>query len=318
LEKRSKEKKRIVMATFVDLLPEKDLVSVLAEFLQRLESKGKTQTEETKVEAGSTIEGKEPVEIVRFFLNHVSLLFKEASEKEVENFFFAVFNLIKKLDHESGKKVTEEAVGKLVSTQPLSERSATRIKLLVHLYNIFEEDPTARGGYFLALLEYSNLSHHAEVLIPQFKDIDRRIAEWGLTKKEKQTLYKHVRNTYRNANRGKEAYEWSVKWMGLYSNENEIGNEEIEEGYNCVLEAIRIPSVYTYHDLINLIPVKKLQQSSNDLHKKAYELLDIYLHQDVNRYMQFIKSTNEILKKMILEEESVSEKIRILSIASLI
>lgn len=69
------------MATFVDLLPEKELVSVLAEFLQRLESKGKTQTEETKVEGASTIEGKEPVEIVRFFLNHVSLLFKEASEK---------------------------------------------------------------------------------------------------------------------------------------------------------------------------------------------------------------------------------------------
>jgi len=308
------------MATFVDLLPEKELGNILTEFIVRLQNKsaGKTaQDEEVTKTAASLTGGKEPADLLRFFLTQVPLLFKEASDKEVENFFFAVFNLIKKLDHESGKKVIEEAVDQLVTTQPLQDKSSTRIKILVHVYNIFDENPTARGGYFLSLLEYSNRSHHAEVLLPQFKDIDRRIVEWGLSRKEKQRLYKHIRNTYRNAARGKEAYDWSVRYLSLFDSESEITNDDLEEAYNACVEAIRIPNVYRYDDLAQLLPIKKLQGHSNELYNKSHQLLTIYLQEDVKSLLQFINNNPEVLKQLVLEGDAITEKIRLLSIASI-
>jgi len=188
---------------------------------------------------------------------------------------------------------------------------------LVHVYNIFDENPTARGGYFLSLLEYSNRSHHAEVLLPQFKDIDRRIVEWGLSRKEKQRLYKHIRNTYRNAVRGKEAYDWSVRYLSLFDSESEITEDDLQEAYNACVEAIRIPNVYRYDDLAQLLPIKKLQGHSNELYNKAHQLLTIYLKEDVKSLLQFTKSNPEVLKKLVLEEDAITEKIRLLSIASI-
>ncbi|PRP82117.1 proteasome component region PCI domain-containing protein [Planoprotostelium fungivorum] len=303
------------MATFVDLLPEKGLESTLASYISRLEDKAAGKTTEENKEV--TIDAKEPAEILRSFLGKTPLIISQSTEKELENFFFIVFDLIKKLDHESGKKVIEEAVEKLANTEPIAEKSLTRIKILVHVYNIFDENPTLRGGYFSSLLDYANRSHHADLLIPQFKDIDRRIIEWGLSSTEKQRLYKSIRNTYRNANRGKDAYDWSVRYLGTYDKDSQVTEESLKEAYETTLESIRIQRVYRYDDLVDLLPIQKLQGHSNSAYAQAHTLLQIYLRQDVKEFNRFVQSNPDALHQLVLDKEAATEKIRLLSIASI-
>jgi len=287
----------------------------LATFITRLESKASGKPAD-EVQS-STTEGKEPAETLRSFLGKLPLVLTNSTDKELENFFFIIFDLIKKLDHESGKKITEEVVDKLISSEPIAEKSLTRIKILVHLYNIFDENPTLRGGYFSSLLEYANKSHHADLLLPQFKDIDRRIAEWGMSSREKQKLYKSIRNTYRNASRGKDAYDWSIRYLGTFDKDAQVTDEDVHEAYDTALEAIRIPNIYRYDDLISLQPVKKLEGHSNTLYDKTFSLLKIYLQQDVQAFNQLVDSNQDLLKQLVLDRDAVTEKIRLLSIASI-
>lgn len=305
------------MATFVEVLSDRELESEMARFLSRLRTGGSSE-EQNGQEKGvdeALIANKSPTEILRTFLAQTSTLLKSTTDKEFENFFFVIFNLVRKLDKENSKKVTEEAVDILVSTQPLAEKSLVRVRILGHVYNMFDSNPTSRGGYFLSLLEYANRSHHADLLLSQFKDVDKRIVEWGLSCQEKQRLYKHIRNTFRNANKGKDAYDWSVKYLSTFS--EHVPSEDVDEAFTTCIESIRIPTVFRFDDLIQLNPIKKLRDHSNPLYQKAFTLLQIFWQESAPALQRFEENNPDILKTLVLDHDAISEKIRLLSIVTL-
>eukprot|EP01117_Protostelium_nocturnum_P020496 TRINITY_DN9245_c0_g1_i1.p1 TRINITY_DN9245_c0_g1~~TRINITY_DN9245_c0_g1_i1.p1 ORF type:complete len:438 (+),score=119.08 TRINITY_DN9245_c0_g1_i1:129-1316(+) len=294
------------MATYVEFVStEVEQSTALAKFLAK--SSGSEEFQ---------VEGKQLSEVVKKFLSLIPSLFKEnnSNDKEVESFFFALFGLIKKLDNESAKNATQSVVSTLTTNQPIDERALLRLRILGNLYNVFDENPAERYNVFLALARYANATHRSEVVLPQFKDIEKRVAEWGLSSKQKRELYKEIRDSFRHGNKGVEAYQWSTKYLAASEG---VDSESTEEAFGAALEAIRLPTLFRFDDLLELAPVKQLQSSQNATHSKVYNLLKIFVGENAESFSKFNSENPDFLRSVALDNESSLNKIRILSLASL-
>jgi len=214
-----------------------------------------------------------------------------------------------------GVEAVHLTVPKLLAavTANSEEKSMLRLKILGNTYNILDVSPADRYIIFAAILRFASASKHPEVTIAHFKDIDKKIVEWGIDSKQTRDLYKIIRDIFKQAHhRSNDAHKWTVKYLNTFdSNSEELTNEAV----TAALDAIRLPDLYQFDALLDVTAVKLLEKDPK--HAKLYQLLTIFVGENLEAYKSFSSANPGYVKQLGLDEEELIKKIKYLSLVSL-
>jgi len=240
------------------------------------------------------------------------VLFSDTPEKDVEGFFYAVTSLLKRQE----LPAIHQTIPKLVAaiTSSTEEKSLLRLKILGNAYNILDRNPADRYLIFLTILTYSSTSKHPEVILSHFKDIEKRIAEWGVNVNQTRELYKKIRDIYKQTHKSNEAHKWTVQYLNLFDNEAN-SEETTNEAVNAALEAIRLPDLFQFDSLLDVQAIKQLEKHSK--HAKLFQLLTIFVRDNLDTYKSFIHANSGLVQQLGLDEEEAVKKMKYLSLVSL-
>lgn len=296
------------MATYIDFSSDEEQVTTLAQFLNSIRTKTKDDNSFYEM-CEKLISENKYVELWPNLIEESSILFVEAQEKEVEGFFHTIISLLKK----GGSEVVNQMLPKLLTviTSSAEDKVMLRLRILGNIYNILES-PTHRYEIFCKILSFVVASRHPEVAFPHFKDIDQKIAEWGIDEKQTMVLYKSIRDLYKRMNKSTETQKWTIRYL---SNFKTSSDEALKEAANVVLEAIQTPDTYQFDGLLDITVVRGLEKDPN--YSKLYQLLSIFVSESLDSFKAFTASNPSYLQQLGLDEGKCIHKMKLLSLATL-
>jgi len=298
------------MATYIDFTPDEEQALLLAQFLNTiLKTKGK-ETGDSFYEDCTKLVTDSRAELWNKLLDEAPILFSEASEKDVEGFFYSITSLLKRLGPEAVRQTLPRLLKAITSSA--EDKSLLRLRILGSIYNILDTHPTVRYEIFNTVMNFASASKHPEIIIPQFRDIERRISEWGIDEKQMRDLYKRIRDLYRQSNKSVDAYKWTVKYVSTLSGTQD---EVTTESVNAVLDAIKSVAVYQFDGLLDVTPIKQLEKDSK--YSKIYQLLKIFAGETLDAFKSFTNANPGYLKQLGLDEDQLTHKMKLLTLASL-
>lgn len=297
------------MATYIDFSSEEEQALSLSQFLNQAKTKTKEDTSFSEACAKLIAEGKY-LNLWNNLIEESPVLFSDSPEKDVEGFYYAVTSLLKRQE----QTAIHQTIPKLLAaiTSNTEEKSLLRLKILGNAYNILDRNPADRYLIFLTILTYSSSSKHPEVIITHFKDIEKRIAEWGLDANRTRELYKKIRDIYKQSHKNNEAHKWTIQYLNLLDNNS---NSEENEAVNAALEAIRLPDLFQFDSLLDVQAIKQLEKHPK--HAKLFQLLTIFVRDNLDTFKSFINANTGLLHQLGIDEEEATKKMRYLSLASL-
>jgi len=305
------------MATFIDFVLEDEQALEVSRFLNKIKTKGKEGDDAFEKECAKLIEGKQVVDLLRRLADESVTLFTEASEKEIESFFFILISLLKKLPKEKYHDVLMRIINAL--TAPTEEKSLLRLRILSSLHDIFQE-PNLKYELFAATIKFARATRRVDLVLPHFKDIETRIKEWGISTKQTRDLYQLLRDSLKASNKSIEAYKWTIRYLSTFESASDDGSGR-EEAINAALDAIRIPDLYQFDTLLDSVPIKHLENDNNNSGKvqtsKLLQLLKIFVSGGYEDFVKFNSESPDFLKSAGLDYEECVRKMRLLSLATL-
>jgi len=301
------------MATFVDNLHEQEQAVELARFVNKIKTKGK-EPSEAFVQECEKIAESQPLAVIKKLLDEAQLVIAEASEKEVESYFFVILSLAKKLGQENVHEISVRVLSILTTNS--EDKPSLRIRLLNHLYNIITDSPT-RYSIFLELLKITAASKNAQLVLPilKEKEIERRSDEWGINIKQKRQLYRNIRDLLKDIN-SLQSYNWGVKYLQAF--EGATPEELVsanEDAALTITEAIKHPDILQFDSLLNLAAVKKLE--NHPKYGSSFTILRVFVNENFEGFKTFHDKHPDFIKNAGLNFEDCLRKIRLLTLATL-
>lgn len=303
------------MATFIEISSEDEQCLELAKLISKAQ-KIKEQPDESFLEQCSSLAAaKEISPLLEKIINEFDSLFSAgAPDKEIENFTFVLLAVMKKLGGSSQDNLCLKFVNKVASNP--SERTNQRLRLLNHIYTVMGEDSPILYHIILVAIQLATKSKQPEALLtlPHFKDfaeIEKHIKEWQIDVNQQRQLFKSIRDFFKKTNRSKEAHKWTTKYLGTFKAEEAA--QSAEEGLEAALDAIRLPDLFQFDGLLDLVPVKQLEKS----HPKVFQLLNIFVSESLDTFFTFINANPTCLESLGLNKEDCITKMRYLSLATL-
>jgi len=318
------------MATFLDLNDD-ELVQELAQFIQKLKQKSKKDTTEEEqpkkeVETSEAQSAPQDPETLKFladcrafvaeakwtelfnkFFDFYDMIFATAPDKDVEGYTVALFNLIRKSSPNDFGKYAEKFIAILVAN---TERAVLRLRLLANLYNSSGINIKLHYNIFLAILQLATASNHYDVIIKQLPDIEIWLVEWKLSDQQKQNTYKQLSDILQAANKKLESHQYMVKALS-------IGTGSPDDAMKLVINAIKLPELTQIDHLLDLKPIASFATSSNEEHKKLFELLNIFAKEKLDVYIAFYDKNPSFIEKKGLNHNDCLKKMRLLTLASI-
>jgi len=305
------------MATFIDFCSSEEQFLDLAAFVAKYRSKGKEVVDDAFVkQAQQLLADKQSQKLLYQLIDEAQFVLTEGTEKDIEAFYYVVISLVRReLDRESSQKQISKLVG-LLANKGSQDKPLLRLKILNSVYNLLDPNSIERYEVFAAILQFSRVTHHSDLLIPQFKDIDKRINEWGINTKQRRDLYKLIRDVLKDSKKSIEAHKFTTKYLSTF--QGGLDNEQAaatEEAIGAILEAVRLPELYQFDELLELFPVKNLEQAS----PRAFQLLKIFVGDTTDSFTKFAAAPEnaEFLRSHALDVSELTNKMRLLSLATL-
>jgi len=307
------------MATFIDAESEQDQLLELARFVNKLKTKGKDASETFTEESTKLVQSGQIIELLLKLVDESSLLFSDASDKEVDGFFFVIAS--------NGKKLGGDSLGRLVTriiervTSNPEDKAQLRIRVLNNLYNVVGSNGQIRYQIYQELVKFAIASRNSELILNQLKEsnLDAKMAEWNLNSKQKQELLKQIRDLFANS-KSTRSFKWNIKY--LTSLEMDGSDEEkrasLDEAVKIIVEAIRSTEFIPFDSILRTPIVSKLDsESASTQQRSAFQLLRIFANENHDSYQKFIRSSSFDVSSIGLNSEDTSRKIRLLSLATL-
>jgi len=310
------------MATFIDFVLEDEQALEVSRFLNKIKTKGKEGDDAFEKECAQLVQGKKLGDLLRRLVDESSIIFTEASDKEIEGFFFIIATLIKKLPKENQHDLLMRVISVLTTPE---DKSLLRLRILSNLHDIFQ-DATIKYELFAATLKFARAINRVDLVLPHFKDIESRIREWGITSKQTRELYKLIRDSLQASKKSIEAYKWTIKYLATFEagfDQSEAAGAR-EEAINAALDAIRLPDLFQFDTLLDSLPIKQLDTDNNNATSnnkiqtsKLLQLLKIFVSGAYEDFLKFHNENSDFLKSAGLDSEELTRKMRLLSLATL-
>ncbi|KAJ3037402.1 hypothetical protein HDV00_001709 [Rhizophlyctis rosea] len=184
---------------------------------------------------------------------------------------------------------------------------------LSNLYNNLEATSPLRADVYSAIVNVAANNDELDALIPELSTLSASIAQWGIGLNQQRALYLLLsQKLEENEALKPTAYEYRLKHLQTYEQADAATlKQSTDQSIAAVRDAIRLPQVLNFEDLYTLKAVQALKPS------KLFDLLSVFLDQDLKAYRKFVKENKGVVEKEGLGEEGCVEKMRLLTMASL-
>ncbi|XWS41009.1 hypothetical protein CRYUN_Cryun17cG0044300 [Craigia yunnanensis] len=253
------------------------------------------------------------LDLASLMLTSADLVFSKISDKDLECAFTVICNLVSKLENPD-----ELEVAKLISTkitQQPNEKPAMCLKILFNLYNLLE-GPDSR---FFVYMQALNLALNGKVtdhIIPSFKKIDSFLKEWNIGVKDQRNLFLTIANVLKESkSSGKDYFKFLTKYLATFSGEDSYTMSEAKEkAVRSVIEFVKAPDMFQC-DLLDMPAVGQLEKDAK--YALVYQLLNIFLTQRLDAYLEFQAANSTLMKSYGLAHEDCITKMRLMSLVDL-
>merc|ERR1719491_383082 len=179
---------------------------------------------------------------------------------------------------------------------------------------------------FMYIIDYAAKAGLFEQVLPYLDYLDSWMTDWehsGLQLEDKHKLYLNLSQYMRELGQrdlGKrvDAFLYLKKYAQLFQAESEsaseLSEEEVQEPTLQLLkDAIQLPSVIQFDDLLHFKTVKALEKGK---HQNLVKLCRVFLTGDVNDLRNFQKKNPKLFKEHDLDFDAAMSKIRLLTLAT--
>lgn len=318
------------MATYINYGEQGDAIVQAAEWLRVIIRNQKSASDEsaffTKFQ-GLYADNESPKfnvgPVLDLFVERTEQIFSVIPEvrnedkiKEVESYFAVVLSMFSRLQDESDLEKSTNSLGKVLSDKP-EQHPELRLRLLMMLYNSFPPLFPMRYRIFKHAIDFAAKSSLFDLVVPYLEYLDDWMVDWAPNMKEedKQALFLDISTYMRQLGKRQEAFAYLRRYMGLFQGKDAACKQAQEAAVQIIKDAVELPSVLQFDDILGLDAVKALGKSkqSGDL----VELCNVFLTGGVADLTKFNEKSKKTFKDNGLSYEDARSKIKLLAIASL-
>ncbi|KAK8553186.1 hypothetical protein V6N13_089399 [Hibiscus sabdariffa] len=260
------------------------------------------------------------LDLASLMLTSADIVFSKVSDKDLECIFTVICNLVSKLETPNEELEAAKLISTKITQQP-TDKPAIRLKILFNLYNLLE-GPDSR---FFVYMQALNLALNGKVtdhIVPSFKKIDSFLKEWNVGVKDQRNLFLAVANVLKeNKSSGKDSFKFLTKYLATFSGEDShVMSEAKDEAVRAIIEFVKAPDTFQC-DLLDMPAVGQLEKDAK--YALVYQLLNIFLTQRLDAYLEFQAANSTLLKSHVtvrgpgLVHEDCITKMRLMSLVDL-
>ncbi|XP_042061266.1 eukaryotic translation initiation factor 3 subunit M-like isoform X2 [Salvia splendens] len=266
------------------------------------------------VEAQECIIQKRWLDLASLILASADVIFSKSSEKDLECIYTVICHLVKKPESLDQVHEIAELIATKVTQQP-NEKPGLRLKILFNLYNLLE-NPYSQFFVYMKALNLAVSGKVTEHIVPSFKKMDDFLSEWNLGTKDKRDLFLTVANILKDSkSSAKESFDYLVKYLETFSGDDALALAEAkEEAVLAVVEFVKSPDMFQ-GDLLDIPAIAQLEKDS--AYAPVYQILNIFLTQRLDAYLDFQSSNSDFFNSHGLVHEDCVAKMRLISLVDL-
>ena len=205
------------------------------------------------------------------------------------------------------------------------------LAVLTTIFNILSSDNDLRYHVFAAILKVVRQSGSYELLKPRLKNLQVWFAEWESDDEEQRKLLLEIADiakecsepeyAYRSSpplkvcpdKKHRESYRYLLLALHTIPPSESTTPTARSLSIRTLKTALTQPTLFTFHELINLDSVQALRSSDSTI----YELLEIFNAEILDEYIDFLDEHDDFLAEQGLDEAILERKMRLLTFASL-
>jgi len=253
-------------------------------------------------------------DLVSLLLTSADLIFANSAEKDLDCIFTVICNLVTKAGSPDEALAMADQIVTKVTQQP-SDKPALRLRILFNLYNMLE-NPYSKFSVYERALKLAANGKVADLIIPSFKKMDAFLKEWNIRKINQRELFLAISNILKdNKGSAKDSYSFLLKYLATFDGEDAYTTSEAkEEAVRAIIEFVKAPDMFQC-DLLDMPAVAQLEKDGK--YALVYRLLQIFLTQRLDSYLEFQAANSALLKSYGLVHEDCITKMRLMSLADL-
>lgn len=253
-------------------------------------------------------------DLASLLLTSADLIFSSSSEKDLDCIFTVICNLVTKVQTPDEALAMAEQIATKVTQQP-NDKPALRLKILFNLYNMLD-NPYSKFLAYKRALKLAASGRIADLIIPSFKKMDIFLKEWNIAKSDQRELFLTISNILKdNKGSAKDSYSFLIKYLATFDGEDAYSMSEAkEEAVRAIIEFVKAPDMFQC-DLLDMAAVAQLEKDGK--YALVYRLLQIFLTQRLDTYLEFETTNSALLKSYGIVRDDCITKMRLMSFADL-
>jgi translation initiation factor 3 subunit M len=257
------------------------------------------------------------------FLDHSAELFAAIPEskaeervKEVESFYALVMNLLLYMEEESDIDTATTRLCDLFSNN-VEQYPDLRLRLIMMLYNTFLPTFPLRYRVFKYILDYAAKANVFDQVLPYLEHLEAWMADWDLSLDDKRILYRDIAKYTRAYGKRVDAFLYLKRYHLLFQGEpaEVLSEKDVQQStIDLLTDAIQMPSVIQFDDILNFDTVKALQKTKQE---SLVKICGLFLSGSVNDLRDFHKKNGKVFEEHGLNINEAMSKVRLLTLATL-
>jgi len=124
------------------------------------------------------------VNILHLILDQHHLLWKKATDKDIESFYYIIAFLLKELSASNIDLFLPSLVDSIKSEK--NDRTHLRLSLLKGIYNWFPEREFCKTNLYQKILEYALETDHSSVVVTELDYVENTVTDWNFPPEKKE------------------------------------------------------------------------------------------------------------------------------------
>jgi len=194
--------------------------------------------------------------------------------------------------------------------------TSQRLKVLVILYNLMENECVIRYNLFCKLLKYATATRQFELIMPHLKHIQGWFVEWGATLSQEREVYQLLYELLNQEGKAKEAHAHLLKYLNTFESASTSELDGVKAlASKALVEVVCLPDVYTLEDYLDMKTSKHLKNDAE--YGSLYTLCTIFSSGSLSEFNDFVAKNSAFFDKFKpISQADCLRKIRLLSICS--
>jgi len=236
------------------------------------------------------------------------ILSKINSERDLES----IFNLEIGICIKSNLKDLVVKLAKIICDSE-NGKPSRKMKILNNIYSNLEVNDPLRYDVYRTIVDFSAKNDYMNVILNHLVKLDLWLKTWGSTAEQKRELFLTLRKLLNESGNSMEAYECLFKYLLTFENADaNTLNSSKDNAREAIKDAINNESIFNFEELLKLNAIQNLSS------EPCFELAKIFLAGNINDYDAFVKSHNNIINELSLNDEECRKKIRMLTLATVV